>query len=114
MARISDQVDLAPDRVAELSRAGEIQLVDVREPHEHEAGRIAGARHVELVNLSSEAESLAGRPIVFYCRTGARSGMAASAFASSGFEAYNLDGGLVEWVARGLPLEPEDGRVADH
>jgi rhodanese-related sulfurtransferase len=114
MARISDQVDLTPDRVAELSRAGEVQLVDVREPYEHEAGRIAGARHVELVNLTSEAESLVGLPIVFYCRTGARSGMAANAFASSGFEAYNLDGGLVEWVARGLPLEPEDGSVADH
>jgi rhodanese-related sulfurtransferase len=114
MAQISDQEDLAPERVAELSRAGEIQLVDVREPYEHEAGRIAGARHVELVNLTAEAESLVGLPIVFYCRTGARSGMATQAFASSGFEAYNLAGGLEAWVASGLPIEPEDGRVAEH
>jgi rhodanese-related sulfurtransferase len=111
---ISDLGDLSPQRVAELDRGGEVQLVDVREPYEHEAGRIAGARHIELVDLTSQAESLVGRPIVFYCRTGARSGMAAQAFASAGFEAYNLDGGLEAWVGAGLPIEPEGGRVAEH
>src|SRR5262245_4334004 len=114
MTQISDEGDLSPAQVAELARAGEVQLVDVREPYEHDAGRIAGAKHVELVNLSSEAESLVGLPIVFYCRTGARSGMAAQAFASAGFEAYNLAGGLEAWVGDGLPIEPEDGRVAEH
>jgi rhodanese-related sulfurtransferase len=114
MTQISDEEDLSPARVAELARAGEVQLVDVREPYEHDAGRIAGAKHVELVNLSSEAESLVGLPIVFYCRTGARSGMAAQAFASAGFEAYNMAGGLEAWVGDGLPIEPEDGRVAEH
>ena len=114
MAPIADHEDLTPQEVAELARTGEVQLVDVREPYENEAGRIAGSRHVELVRLASEAESLTGLPIVFYCRTGARSGMAAQAFSSSGFEAYNLAGGLVAWVGVGLPIEPEGGRVADH
>ena len=38
--------------------------------------------------------------------------MAAGAFRQAGFDAYSLDGGLVEWERRGLPLEPDDGTVA--
>jgi rhodanese-related sulfurtransferase len=52
--------------------------------------------------------------VVFYCRVGARSGMAAGAFRRAGFDAYSVDGGLTEWARRGFPLEPEDGAVADH
>ena len=38
--------------------------------------------------------------------------MASGAFRAAGFEAYNLDGGLLAWVEGGLPIEPEDGSVA--
>ncbi len=108
-------VDVDPDRAQELIAAGGVQLVDVREPHEWEAGRIAGARHIEIERLAFEAESLErDRPVLFYCRVGARSGMAASAFRRAGYEAYSVDGGLTEWARRGHPLEPEDGTVADH
>ena len=51
-------VDVDPDRAKELIEAGEVQLVDVREPYEWEAGRIAGARHIELERLAAEADSL--------------------------------------------------------
>jgi rhodanese-related sulfurtransferase len=105
--------DLAPRHVAELLRDGDAQLVDVRQPYEHEAGRIAGAAHIELDRLPAEADSLEpGRPLVFYCRSGSRSALAAQAFRAAGYDAYNLDGGLEAWVASGLPLEPADGRVA--
>ena len=84
-------------------------------PTRWDAGRIAGARHIELERLASEAGSLdRDRPVLFYCRLGARSGMAASAFRRAGFEAYSIDGGLTEWHSRGLPLEPDDGSVAEH
>lgn len=105
--------DLAPKRVAELLGDGETQLVDVREPYEHEAGRIAGGAHIELDRLPAEADSLdRGRPIVFYCRSGSRSAMAADAFRAAGYDAYNMAGGLKAWVKSGLPIEPADGRVA--
>ncbi len=108
-------VDVDADRAKALIDAGEVQLVDVREPHEWDAGRLAGARHIELERLASEAETLdRDRPVLFYCRLGARSGMAANAFRRAGYDAYSLDGGLTEWDARGLPLEPPDGRVAEH
>lgn len=106
--------DLDPKRVEELVREG-AQLVDVREPYEHEAGRIAGAAHIELKELQARAAEIdRERPVVFQCRVGGRSAMAAEAFRAAGYEAYNLAGGLKAWVEAGLPIEPEDGRVADH
>jgi rhodanese-related sulfurtransferase len=111
----AEDVDVDPDRARALIEAEEVQLVDVREPHEWEAGRIAGARHIEIERLASEAGTLdRDRPVLFYCRLGARSGMAANAFRRAGFDAYSVDGGLTEWDRRGFPLEPEDGTVADH
>jgi hydroxyacylglutathione hydrolase/adenylyltransferase/sulfurtransferase len=106
-------VDVAPERVRDLS--GEIQLVDVREPYEWEAGRLAGARHVELERLASKAPTIdRERPVVFYCRLGARSGMAANAFRRAGYDAYSMVGGIAAWHERGLPIEPDDGYVAEH
>jgi rhodanese-related sulfurtransferase len=114
MTAFSD-VDVEPEQLAAALRDGDVQLVDVREDGEWDAGRIAGARHVALGQVAAEAESLdRERPLVFYCRVGSRSSMAADAFARAGFDAHSLAGGLEAWAARGLPLEPEDGRVADH
>jgi hydroxyacylglutathione hydrolase/adenylyltransferase/sulfurtransferase len=111
----AEDVDIGPERVAELHRSGAIQLVDVREPYEWEAGRIPGARHVELERVASQAPTIdRERPVVFYCRIGARSGMAANAFRRAGYDAYSMDGGITVWAQRGLPLEPEDGTVAPH
>jgi rhodanese-related sulfurtransferase len=104
--------DLSPARVAELLRDG-AQGVDVREQYERDAGHIAETLHIELDQLTAAAETLEReRPIVFYCRTGSRSALAAQAFAAAGFEAHNLDGGLKAWVQDGLPIEPADGHVA--
>jgi rhodanese-related sulfurtransferase len=104
--------DLSPARAAELLRDG-AQAVDVREQYERDAGHIADTLHIELERLAAEAATLdRERPVVFYCRTGSRSALAAQAFAAAGFEAHNLDGGLKAWVKEGLPIEPADGHVA--
>ncbi|MEA2457249.1 MAG: hypothetical protein QOC95_221 [Thermoleophilaceae bacterium] len=107
--------ELAPERVAELLEQQAIQLVDVREPYEREAGYVAGSRHVALADLTSAAPSIdRQRPVVFVCRVGARSAMAAWSFARAGFDAHNLDGGMVAWARSGLPLAPGGGHVAEH
>jgi rhodanese-related sulfurtransferase len=104
--------DYSPHEVSHLLAGGDIQLIDVRQPHEHEAGRIAGDRLIELGNLSAEAHTIdQGRPVIFYCRSGARSAMATQAFAQAGYEAHNMAGGLLAWDAEGLPLEPDGGYV---
>jgi rhodanese-related sulfurtransferase len=107
--------ELSPTRVAELLEEGAIQVVDVREPYEREAGHVPGSRHVELPELTAAAPSIDHeRPVVFVCRVGERSAMAAWAFARAGFDAHNLHGGMVAWAASGLPLAPDGGHVADH
>jgi rhodanese-related sulfurtransferase len=108
-------LEIDPVQLAERLRAGEVQLVDVREPYEWEAGRIDGARHVELERLASQAETIdRDRPVVFSCRLGARSALAAQAFRSAGWDAWSLRGGLTLWHEHGLPIVPEGGYVAEH
>ena len=105
--------DYSPRAVAEQISDPAVQLIDVREPDEHAAGHVAGSRLIELGRLTAEAHTIdRERPVIFYCRSGARSAMATQAFAEAGFDAHNMSGGLLEWVAAGLPVEPEDGGVA--
>ena len=105
-------MDLTPQEAADRLAAGDADLVDVREPYEYEAGHIEGARHVPIPELAAFAQELdPDRPVVFVCRVGGRSAMAAGAFQRAGFDAYNLAGGVVEWERAGLPFT---GAVADH
>ncbi|MCL2769394.1 MAG: rhodanese-like domain-containing protein [Solirubrobacterales bacterium] len=110
------EIELEPEALAGwLAEERPVQLVDVREPHEREAGHIEGSRHVPLAELPAQASSLErGRPVVFYCRVGERSAMAAQALRTAGFEAYSMRGGLVRWHAEERPLAPDGGYVADH
>ena len=109
-------IDVEPARVAEmLERDPSAQVIDVREPAEREAGHIAGSGHIQLTRLSEQASALdRSRPVIFYCRVGARSTMAAQALRAAGAEAYSMAGGMVRWAQEGRPLSPEGGYVADH
>jgi rhodanese-related sulfurtransferase len=93
---------------------GGAQLIDVRADHEWEAGRIAGATHLPLAELVERTEEIdQDRPVVLYCRGGTRSTMATDALAEAGFDAVKLSEGIVGWEEASLPLEPEDGYVAE-
>ena len=88
----------------------DVQVVDVRQPHEWEAGRIEGSRHIPSADLEERPEQLdAARRVVTVCRSGSRSGDAARFLRDNGFRAENLDGGLLAWVDAGLPLTTPDG-----
>lgn len=103
--------ELTPERVRELAESGDAQVVDVRTEAEHEAAHVAGDVHLPLELVSEAAELDRDRPVVFYCRSGDRSAMAAEAFRASGWDASSMEGGLVAWAEAGNPLEPEDGEV---
>lgn len=109
---VDESIEVTPARTRELLEHDEALVVDVREPYERETGHIEGTRHIELERLAANAESLPrDRPIVFHCRLGARSALAARAFRSAGYDAWSMQGGLQEWSDRGLPMK---GEVADH
>ena len=97
--------DVQPHAAEALARAG-ARLVDVREADELRTdGRIPGAVHVPLGELGQRAPELAGDRVLVVCRSGARSAMAADALRASGFDAYNVDGGILAWERAGLPVE---------
>jgi rhodanese-related sulfurtransferase len=105
-------VEIDPADVLKLAESGEGELIDVRRDYEHEAGHIAGSRQIEMNDLTASAGFIPkDRPVVFYCRGGSRSAMAAEAFSQAGFDAHNMTGGIVAWADQGLPLEPEGGEV---
>jgi rhodanese-related sulfurtransferase len=105
--------EVSRDEAQKLIEDG-AQLVDVRADHEWEAGRIAGAKHLPLAELAQRTAELdPARPVVLYCRGGTRSTMAADALTAAGFDAAKLSEGIVGWSEAELPLEPDDGYVAE-
>src|SRR3954463_8012987 len=85
------------------------------EPYEREAGYVEGTEHIELNQLSAAAAEFdPDRPVIFVCRVGGRSLMAAQALSSAGFDAYSMAGGVQQWADEGRPLSPHGGHVADH
>jgi hydroxyacylglutathione hydrolase/adenylyltransferase/sulfurtransferase len=108
-------VDVTTEQAAEALQDGGAQVIDVREQSEWDAGHIDGLRHIPMGSLQAEAASIdPERPVIFSCKSGGRSTMAAQAFRAAGFRAFSVEGGLEKWVAEGRPIVPEDGHVASH
>lgn len=89
-----------------LFAEGNVDLVDVREPHEWANGHLPDARLVPLDTLrASPRASLPRDRVVFVCAKGGRSQSAAKIADTLGLaEVYSLDGGTDGWRARGLPI----------
>jgi len=103
-------VDLAPERAAAMVDEGAV-LIDVRRGYEWEAGHIASARRIEVNELPAVADSIPReRPVVFVCRSGSRSALAAAAFREAGWDAHHVEGGLYAWAEARLPI---DGEIAE-
>jgi glyoxylase-like metal-dependent hydrolase (beta-lactamase superfamily II)/rhodanese-related sulfurtransferase len=89
--------------------AGEVQVVDVREPEEFNGplGHVEGARLVPLGQLADRMKALTKEvPIVTVCRSGARSAQATLILGKAGFDKVaNLSGGMLRWRAQRFPVE---------
>ncbi len=86
---------------ARLDAGETVNIVDVREPHEHAEFNIGGV----LVPLGQvrdmqvdELEAFKDQELIVYCRSGNRSGQACMVLDSLGFEnTKNLVGGMLAW-----------------
>jgi rhodanese-related sulfurtransferase len=81
-------------------------LLDVREPYEFKEGHIPGARLLPLGELESRLNELpVDREILVICRSGNRSGAATRQLIRAGYQAVNLNGGMIGWQRAGYPVK---------
>ncbi|HEU6443642.1 MAG TPA: MBL fold metallo-hydrolase [Gaiellaceae bacterium] len=91
------------DELDRLLEAGEVEVLDVREPHERDEGYIPRSRNIPYRLVREWADDLqGGKPVITICNTGARAGVAASVLAAAGIDARPvLHGGIQDWAERG-------------
>ncbi len=100
--------EVAPAEVAEGRARERVNIVDVREQHEWDAGHIPGAEHVALATVEQEIPRRFPKdaPIVTQCRSGVRSAKAAFALQQAGYtNVASMAGGILAWEEAGLPVE---------
>jgi rhodanese-related sulfurtransferase len=94
------------DRRVTPQEVGEAFLLDVREPDEWDAVRAPGAVHVPMHDVPQRLDVLPkDRAIAVICHVGARSAQVAQWLRAQGYDAHNVDGGLIAWHSAGLPVE---------
>ena len=82
--------DASAPQVRTLIQQG-ATLVDVRSPGEYASGHIDGAINIPVDQIRARMSEIpTGKPVVLYCRSGARSSNAASVLRSAGrTDVYN-------------------------
>jgi hydroxyacylglutathione hydrolase len=92
-------------RLRELAAAGEVNVVDVRQPAEWTEGHIEGATFFTGAELPVRLEELPeGKPLAVICGSGYRSSVAASLLQARGRRAVTVPGGMGAWRAAGYPV----------
>ena len=97
--------NLTPTEVKTGLEQGQIVLVDVREPNEHNAERIKGAVNVPLSQIeTAKLPDANGKRLVMQCQGGFRSAKAVGICRKRGLKVdHHLAGGINAWKASGLP-----------
>jgi rhodanese-related sulfurtransferase len=89
-------------------------LLDCREDGEWAAGHIDGAVHIPMNEIptrlaDASAKVTPERQIVVVCKVGSRSAHVAGWLNRNGYDAVNLDGGMLAWATSGRPMITDDG-----
>lgn len=105
----ADVPDVRPDSLSD-----DVYLLDVREPHEWEAGHAPHAHHIPMREIPARlAEVPTVGDVVVVCRVGGRSAQVAAYLAAQGWEnVANLDGGMLSWEASGRAVVADTGLPA--
>jgi rhodanese-related sulfurtransferase len=100
---------LSPGAAVQLMNSNDnVVFLDVREPGETANGKIAKAIQIPVGSVKeriAELEKHKDKPVVVYCKTGARSSIACNALTSNGFSnVYSLSGGIMSWQEAHMPI----------
>ena len=101
-------VDLNVSEFSQKITEPDVIILDVRTPEEFASGHIEGALNIDFNSGDFANEITRLNPsetYAIYCRSGSRSGQAASIMHKAGFhDVSNLNGGVIDWTNAGLPL----------
>lgn len=108
----SDVVSL--DEARARFEAGEVILIDIREPREHANGVAAGAHLLPMSQLAQRVAEIptdAGKPVFLICNSQNRSPVVLRALRNSGGYGHvrYVHGGMSEWARRGWPMVKPGG-----
>jgi molybdopterin/thiamine biosynthesis adenylyltransferase/rhodanese-related sulfurtransferase len=99
------EVDTAT--AAERIGAGDVVVLDVREPDEYAEGALPGALHIPRGHLEAQVEGRItdkNAPVVVYCAGGVRSAFAARTLGELGYSnVLSMAGGFGKWKDEGRP-----------
>ncbi len=102
--------ELSPAALIALQAAGELLLLDCREPEEHAIARIEGGRLIPMRQIPErlgELEAWRHKPVVVHCHHGVRSLRVVEFLRSKGFsQAQSLAGGIEAWSLEVDPAVP--------
>ena len=93
-----------------LDQGDDIQIIDVREPHEYEIGQIPNSKLIPLGQVLNRMNEIdPDRETVVHCKMGGRSAKAIDALQRSGFpgKLINLKGGITAWSDEVDPRVPK-------
>ncbi|AEV15833.1 MAG: rhodanese-like domain-containing protein [Thermus sp.] len=103
----TDFYGLQPAAAKQMMDTMEVFILDVREPNEFQAGRIPGAVNIPVRELPKRMGELPKgiKPIIVYCGSGHRGGMALVFLKGQGYNVKNIIGGFKAWSDAKLPVE---------
>ena len=86
-------------------------LLDVREDDEWAAGHAPHAVHVPMGEIPARLDELpADGTLYVICRGGGRSARATEYLNANGWDAVNVDAGMLGWQAAGRPMVADSGQ----
>jgi rhodanese-related sulfurtransferase len=98
------------EEAKEMIENGDVQVIDSREPWEHAEGHVPGSLNIpHMATLPRNKDLARDKPILFICKSGQRSAVAAEFAATAGLtDLYNVEGGHDAWQRAGYDMETED------
>ena len=104
-------LETTPQEVKRRLDAGEIHLIDVREPHEYAQARIEGSELIPMRSVPAAVQQLDARaderPLIVYCHHGVRSLNVVNWLREQGIEScQSMSGGIDAWSLTVDPAVP--------